>query len=176
MSERPNQHRALGKASASATRRSEPVETAGILANDVPKAPARPIAAKSGESKPSGRHDARARNDSKPSSRYDSRIGPASKPSESLVSRFGASRSLRKTRIRTIAHPEPVSKGDAEIVSLVPVVASTLQGTIRMFSRVDNGVARSTSRAPLADMGVGADRSRVFQGNTRVTRFLGSAN
>jgi hypothetical protein len=45
-----------------------------------------------------------------------------------------------------------------------------LQGTIRMFSRVDNGVARSTSRAPLADMGVGADRSRVFQGNTRVTR------
>ena len=99
MSERPSQHRALGEASASATRRSEPVETAGILANDVPKRPARPMAAKSGESKPSGRHDARARHVSKPSSRYDSRIGPVSKPSESLVSEIGASRSLRKARI-----------------------------------------------------------------------------
>jgi len=100
MSERPNQHRALGKASACATRRSEPIETAEFLANDVPKRPARPMAAKSGESKPSGRHDAQARHVSKPSSRYDSRIGPVSKPSESLVSEIGASRSLRKARIR----------------------------------------------------------------------------
>ncbi|HEX9734061.1 MAG TPA: hypothetical protein VGG06_18980, partial [Thermoanaerobaculia bacterium] len=100
MSERPNQHRALGTASASTTRRSEPVETAEILANDVPNTPARPMTAKSGESKPSGRDDARARHVPKPSSRDDSRIGPVSKPSESLVSEIGASRSLRKARIR----------------------------------------------------------------------------
>jgi len=100
MSERPNQHRALGRASASATRRSEPIETAEFLANRFPKAPGRPMAAKSGESKPSGRDDARARHVPKPSSRDDSRIGPVSKPSESLVSIIGASRSLRKARIR----------------------------------------------------------------------------
>jgi len=168
MSERPNQNRALREAATCATRRFEPVETSEIPANDVPKAPARPMAAKSGESKPSGRDEARARNDSKPSSRYDSRIGPVSKPSESLVSRFDASRSLRKARIRETAHFEPVSKGDAEVVSLVPVLASTSQGTSRVFSRVGKGAAGRTPRVSLVSTGLAMDEPRVPRVSTRL--------